>query len=622
MQTMPEAFAAAMRHYRAQQFEIAMQICQQIIAVDSEHADALNLLGILTSLEGDQEAAARYIRRAIAQMGTNAAFHNNLGTVLKSQGKINEAIVCWQQAIEMDSNHVEAHYNLGKAFQALGQLAEAVVSYRRVLAIRPHFAEALTSLGTALQRQGKMSEAVASYLRALELKPDFALAHSNLGSALQVQGRWEEAAASCRRALELRPDFAAAHNNLGQALHAQAKLDEAVESYRHAIQLNSDLPEVHNNLGNALNDQGKTHEAEKCCRRALELKPDYAEAHNNLGNVQQQLGQFDAARGSYARAATLNPNLVYAHYGQATLELLTGNWTSGWEEYEWRLQTQDYGPRHFTQPRWDGSPLGRRTILLHCEQGLGDTIQFVRYAAQVKGQNPGATIILECQQPLIKMLSGYAGIDRLVGKGDELPPFDFQIPLLSLPGALGTSPETVPRVVPYLTADPILVDKWREKLALARGLRIGINWRGRSLTRRRDIPFVCFQSLAERPNVCLISLQKGEARPDENVGNHRGIIDLGNDFDSTNGPFMDTAAVMMNLDLVISSDTAVPHLAGALGVPVWLALPFVPDWRWLLDRTDSPWYPTMRLFRQRTVGNWDGVFQEIRAEVGNLVHES
>jgi hypothetical protein len=314
------------------------------------------------------------------------------------------------------------------------------------------------------------------------------------------------------------------------------------------------------------------------------------------------------------------------------LLLLQGDFERGWPELEWRWKSGEIIERKFSQPRWKGEPLAGKTILLHSEQGLGDTIQFVRYAEVVKEGNPEATVVVECEQPLVNLLQSCRGIDRLVTEGEELPAFDVQAPLLSLPGILGTRVETIPARVPYLFADNRLVEEWNSKLAAVgtaqatetsavSGLRVGINWQGRAGKgewRKRDVPVEYFARLAEIPGLRLIRLQKGGAEsnvpcPKSNVGEiETAIFDLG-DFDTQRGAFVDTAAIMMNLDLVITSDTSVAHLAGALGVPVWVALPFAPDWRWLLDRSDSPWYPTMRLFRQKSIGDWAGVFEEIRA---------
>jgi hypothetical protein len=415
--------------------------------------------------------------------------------------------------------------------------------------------------------------------------------------------------------VELRPGYAEAYNNLGIALASREKLNEAVACYRQALVLKPDYAEAHYNLGKVLPDQGKLEEAVACYRRALELKPDYAEAHLNLGNVFTLQRKLDEAVACFGRALELKPDYADAHLNRAHLWLLSGDWQRGWREYEWRWQTKQLSPRHFQQPLWDGGSLVGKTILLHAEQGLGDTLQFVRYAPLVKGLG-AAAVIVECQKSLLPLLSTCPGIDQLFAKGDPLPEFAAQAPLLSLPRIFQTSPDTIPDAVPYLFAAPARIESWRERLRDLAGFKIGINWHGRAgqgSWRARNIPLRRFAGLAEFPGVHLISLQKGAGREElAEVREYFTVVDLGDEVDQAGGAFMDTAAIMMNLDLVITSDTAVPNLAGALGVPVWLALPFVPDWRWLLDRADSRWYPTMRLFHQPTAGDWAVVFQEIQ----------
>ena len=335
------------------------------------------------------------------------------------------------------------------------------------------------------------------------------------------------------------------------------------------------------------------------------------ESQNNLGLALQSLGKLDEAAACYRRALELRPDDAGVQWHQALLSLLTGDFQRGWAGYAqgWKAKKRQW--RDFSQPLWDGRPLEGKTILLHAEQGLGDTIQFIRYAARVK--QAGANVIVECQQPLLRLLAGCRSVDGLIGRGDDLPAFDTHAPLLSLPGIFHTSLETIPAGAAYLFAEPGLVEHWRGELSAMAGSRIGIVWRGNpkhANDRDRRLPLSCFEPLARLPGVRLFSLQK-EAGAEElrEPRNQFPITELGSRLDD----FADTAAVLKNLDLLITCDTAVAHLAGALGVPVWVAIPLVPDWRWLLDRSDSPWYPTMRLFRQQAPDDWTGVFERIRA---------
>jgi Flp pilus assembly protein TadD len=469
----------------------------------------------------------------------------------------------------------------GIAHHQEGRLEEAAEIYRRILETAPSEARAWHLLGLVARQWGELDLAVQYMGRAVELNPGFAEAHSNLGDAWQQWGELARAEVCFRRAVELKPQFVEAHYNLGNVLKQGGRLEEAEGSYRRVLELAPEYVNAHNNLGHTLYEQGRYDEAGDCFRRALALDRNHAEAHGNLSHSLLLKGEFEA----------------------------------GWREYEWRWKSRDMRPREFEQPRWDGGPLAGKTILLHAEQGLGDTLQFVRYAAVVNHLE--AQVVLECPAALKPLLASCAGVDRLIGFGEELPAFDVHAPLLSMPGIFKLTLETIPAKVPYLRADQSLVDTWREKLASVRGFRIGINWRGRTGTGSfvlRDIPLRCFAGLAALPDVRLISLQQGKGRQElAGAGEQVPILDLGENIDQEHGAFMDTAAIMKNLDLVITSDTSIPHLAGALGVPVWLALPFVPDWRWQLTREDSPWYPTMRLFRQKRAGDWEGVFEEIRA---------
>ncbi len=592
----------------------AVACYRRALELKPDYAEAHYNLGNTLNDQGKLDEAVACYRRAVELRPDYAKAHYNLGNALKDQGKLDEAVACFRRVVELKPDYADAHNNLGNALKDQGKLHEAVACYRRVLELQPDFAEVHSNLGNALKDQGKLDEAAACYRRALELKPDYAAVHYNLGLALKDQGKLDEAAACYRRAVELKPDYAEAHNNLGNALKDQGKLDEAVACCRRALELKPDFAEAHSNLGNAFEEQGNLDEAVACYRRALELKPDYAAVHNNLGNAFMGQGKLDEAIACCHRALELEPDFADAHATLSLLSLLTGDFQRGWAEYQWRRKTKRYLRRDFSQPLWDGQPLQGRTILLHAEQGFGDTIQFIRYASLVK--QAGASVLVECQKPLVRLLAGCRGVDALIGQGDDLPPFDVQAPLLSLPGIFHTSLGTIPADVPYLFAESGLVKHWQQELGGVAGFKVGIAWQGNPTfpdDRGRSIPAGCFVPLASLPGTRFFSLQKGAGVEQlQDVAGQFPITELGSRLQD----FTDTAAVMMNLDLVVTSDTAIAHLAGALGVPVWVALRFIPDWRWLLDRNDSPWYPTMRLFRQDSRGDWQGVFRRIEAAIG------
>jgi Flp pilus assembly protein TadD/ADP-heptose:LPS heptosyltransferase len=467
-----------------------------------------------------------------------------------------------------------------------GRLQSAEQIYRQILAVSPNLPEAWYLLGAISHQQGQHALAAEHLSRAIALKPDYAEAHYTLGIAFKSQGRLDEAISHYRKSLELKPGNAEAYNDLGNALQMQVKLDEAIS----------------------------------CYRRALELKPGFAEAHNNLGFAFQHLGRLDEALECYSQTLALQPEHALAHANRALIWLLLGDWQRAWPEYEWRFRTKDFSHRRFAQSQWQGESLAGKTILLHAEQGLGDTIQFIRFAPMIKQQ--GATVILECQHTLLGLLEAFPGIDKLVAQKNELPEFDLQIPLMSIPGILKTSVDTIPANVPYLFPKAALIELWLKRLAHLTGFKIGISWQGNPRYLQdhfRSIPLLRFAQLARIPGVRLIGLQKGVGA--EQLAEVRAmmpITDLSNDLDRET-PFLDTAAVMKSLDLVITVDAVTAHLAGALGVPTWVALSHTPSWRWLLNRADSPWYPTMRLFRQAEPGNWEDVLEEMSKALQEII---
>jgi tetratricopeptide (TPR) repeat protein len=625
MLSIPQAFEMALRHHQAGELRQAEQLYRQILEADPRHVDALHLLGLVAYQTGDLDRAIDSIGAAVRLRPDYVEAHSNLGNALLGRGRLDEAVVCYQQAVRLRPNYAEAHNNLGLALQRQGRPEEAVASWRQAVRLRPDYVEALNNLGSALQLLRRWDEAVACYHQAVRLRPDYAEAHNNLGLALQRCGRPEEAAASWRQALQLRPDHAEAHYNLGSVLLEQGRPEEAEGCFRRALQLRPDYGEAHNNLGLALQQQGRPGEAVAAFRHTLQLRPDDAEVHANVGSALLEQGRPAAAVAAFRDALRLKPDFADAHVNLAMTWLLMGDFAHGWPEYEWRWRSTKGAPlqRHFPQPLWDGAPLAGRTILLHAEQGLGDVLHFIRYAPLVKER--GGRVTVECAGSLARLLAGCPGIDRLVARGTDLPAFDVHAPLLSLPGILGTTPATVPANVPYLFADDQLVEQWRREVGGAGGFKVGIGWQGnpkpdRAGAGRRAIPLAQFRALAGLPGVRLFSLQKGPGAEQLHQGpDHLPVTDLGPRLDETAGAFMDTAAVMRNLDLVVSSDTALAHLAGALGVPVWVALPFAPHWCWQLGRADSPWYPTMRLFRQAEPCDWSGVFARMAEELGKEV---
>ncbi len=436
-----------------------------------------------------------------------------------------------------------------------------------------------------------------------------------LASARQALGDLDGAVSAYREVLATRPGLAAVCLDLGNVLFMQERLNAAAVCYREALARRPDYPQAHTNLGSVLQEQGRLAEAEACHRRALALNPSFLDALFNLANSLKEQGRDAEAIPFYREAVRLRLESPGAHLNLSLALLRSGQLAEGWTEYEWRFACGKPMPRHADRPLWDGKPAPGRTILIHAEQGLGDILMFARYVPLV--QKTGARVIFEVPSALSSLLERGPKGDMLLTIGSPLPEFDFQASLLSVPGLLGTTLETIPAEVSYLEPDPGRVAHWREKLEPVRAFKIGIAWQGDPTYRwdhQRSIPLAEFARLAAIEGVRLFSLQKGHGTDQlATVACWFTVDDLGGRLDEEAGPFMDTSAIIRNLDLVISADTVLAHLAGALGKPVWLPLATAAHWAWLSERDDSPWYPTLRLFRQRQPGLWGEVFSRMAA---------
>jgi rfaE bifunctional protein nucleotidyltransferase chain/domain len=559
----------------------------------------------------------------------------------------------YRSILRDDATHLPSWFHLGLACLAQNKIVEACHCFEQILAVNPDDVDTLFQIGLALARQGRVHEAIARFRRAIELRSDFAKAHNNLGVALNQLGRHEEGLACHREAVRLQPDYAEAHYNIG-VFHADRKqIGEAITCYERALRARPDYPDAlfalgmllleerrvsealsyleqaarlvpnhpdaHNNLGNAYADAGRFEEAIASCNEALRLRPHDHKAHSNRANVLSALGRMEDAISAYDFALRLQPDYINARWNRSLAYLGLGDFQRGWPEYESRWQKPETKTRYLPEPRWDGSPLEDKTILLWCEQGVGDTFQFVRYAFQLKKR--GANVWLECPGHLVALLSTCPGLDRVLPEGSPLPPgFDFHAPLMSLPFLCGTTLATVPTDVPYLSADAAEVERWRKEFSATPHFKIGITWQGNPqhrYDRHRSFSVQWFRELATLDGVQLYSLQKGHGA-DQLQTARFPIIDLRGPLDELGGTFQNTAAAVQALDLIVTCDSAVAHLAGALGVPVWVPMATVWDWRWLRDREDSPWYPTLRLFRQDKLGDWRPVFERVRDEVRML----
>lgn len=534
---------------------------------------------------------------------------------LIAAGRLEEAASQAALLAEAYPRSADIQLLLGAANMRLSRHDVAEQAFARAGALAPRNPAPFSNLGIALKEQGRTEDAIRALRRAVKFKPDFVPALFNLGNLLRETDRLDEAIAVYRQVLAINPDHQQALFNLGLALYDTDAYADAAAVLTRLLQRAPGHAQAHCNLGNSLHRIGRSAEALAAYRRSLELAPDDAVTHFNLGCTLTELGDREAARQSYYRAIACDPALGQAHFNLGTMELALGNFAAGLPEYEWRKRKEVARPdESFAARTWLGEEdLRGRSILLHAEQGLGDTIQFLRYVPMVRDM--GARVRLTVQPALVPLVQRSIPGVWVAGTDKAPPRTEFHTHMLSLPLAFGTRLDTIPAPTSYLTADPARLPVWHERLG-SHGFRIGICWQGSTakIDKGRSFPLACFERLSRLPDIRLISLHKGAGEA-QLAGIPAGmrVETLGPDFDAGDEAFADTAAVMMHCHLVITSDTSIAHLAGALGVPVWVVLKRVPDWRWMLDRPDCPWYPSMRLFRQRVDGDWCEPFARIEA---------
>ena len=519
-------------------------------------------------------------------------------------GQLEQAKRQYQEILDMNPQHADSSHLLGLVEYQHGNYVKAVERIQQAVLISPEQPVFFNNLGNVLKEMGQLDRSVQAYQRALEIAPDDAEIHNNLGVTLKEMGQLDRSVQSYQRALEIAPDDAEIHNNLGVTLKEMGQLDRSVQSYQQALKINPQYAEAYNNLGNVLKEMERLDESLQAYQKAICIQPQFVEGYYNIGFFFQEQGRLEESVQAHQKAIQIQPDYAEAHINLAITFLLQGQLTAGWKEFEWRR----YRKRDFKRPLWDGTPLNGKSILVYAEQGFGDTIQFVRYIDLLSDTN--TIIIVACQPELKSLFKSIDRIDILVTKGEDIPDSDVHVPLLSLPYIFNTNLDTIPARIPYLypnlKADSVC------NLDGNHRLKVGIFWAGRPThvnDHNRSIDLKWFECLLDIRNCEFFSLQVGVRRDDVKQYRYHHIIkDLGKQF--TN--FHHTASAILQLDLVISVDTAVAHLAGALGKEVWTLLPFVPDWRWMLDRSDSPWYPSMTLFRQKETGDWSTVFQQIK----------
>ncbi|MGO9802682.1 MAG: tetratricopeptide repeat protein [Steroidobacteraceae bacterium] len=605
----------------------ALKSYDRAVALKPDLAVAHSARGMLLVRLTRPQEALDSLTRALQLSPNDALVHNSLGVALERLGRNAEALQHFERAIALNARFPEAYHNHGLLLMSLGRHADALSSIDRALALQPGHAAILASRGNALRALERPAEALASYDQSLAIASGDARVHHQRAVALLSLQRYGEALAGLECALALSPDEFGAHLHRGVVLEHLDRHEQALRSFDRVVELNGPSAEVLNNRGAALVMLARPGEALEAFREAIECNPDGVGAYTNAAHVLQALGRFPEALQTFDRALAIEPDHTGSQWGKSLLKLTLGEFEQGWPLYESRLRLENRREqvREFAVPRWSGSQtLTGKNILVHAEQGLGDTVQFSRYIPLLEAQ--GARVIFELPEDLSKLMVSLRMRGALLTRGEPPPPLDYHYPLLSLPLAFQTQLHTIPGGVPYIAADAAAVADWRARLRALPGLKIGLNWQGHAATekqpwlRGRSFALSCAAPLARVPGVSLVSLQKGTA------AEQRASVEFGSALAQLTDPLnigadavMESAALISALDLVVTSDTFFAHLAGALGVPVFVALQTVPDWRWLLDRSDSPWYPTIRLFRQREPGDWAEVFERVAHEVAALV---
>ena len=628
---------------KRENFEEAIEHYQRAIKLDPQFVDPLYNLANLYREQEEFDKAIEGYQQVVRISPDHTQARNNLGNLLLRKGNVlllkqeyEEAVDAFCRALAINPRLAEAAINQNQALQELGRVAEAIEAGRKALPSCPDSPKLHHNLGTALRMNGEMDAAGECFRRAVELDPDFAEAHSNLGIILHTKGKKDEAIACFHRAIELDPANADAHNNLGVARgmgeNAKKKdLDEGVACYRRTLEFNPDCIEAHYNLGNVLLRQEKLDEAKACYERTIELDPDCIAAHNDLATILYEHGDLDGARYHYEYALRLNPE-YHANWNYALYQLLQGDFENGWKNYEWRWETEAR-ERDFAHPEWDGSPLAGKRILVFAEQGVGDEIMFAQCLPEIIDQ--AAECLVECNPRLVPLFARSfpkakvlaRPIDTMLDESGCLPGIDLQAALDSLPRYLRANLDAFPQPESYLHPNAQLREKWQSRFAeLGAGLKVGISWRGgnKKATRRvRSSTLDRWADLFAVEGVHFINLQYGDCRQ-EIEDAHESLGVRIHDWEDAD-PLKDMdnfAAQISALDLVISIDNSTVHMAGSLGIPTWVLLPTPPDWRWMLDREDTPWYPSLRLLRQPQPGEWAPVFRRAANELKGLSRDT
>lgn len=592
----------------------ALPCFEAAVRIKPDYVEAWINLASAHRVMQNPDGAEEVFRRALTVNPGNGVLLHALGGFFRDQGRIDDAVEVLASAAAQAAGRQRADIlnTLGMMLKAEGRLDDAKAAYRDAIAAQPDFAEAMNNFGIVLKEEGDLDGAEKAYLEAIAVQPNLVDSYNNLGVVLKVRGKLEEAAAQYRKAIAIRDDYPEAHSNLGSALSALGRPAEAMHHLRKATALRPKFPEAYNNMGVAYMEQGRSDEAFASFAAALEIRPTYTEANSNMAVLLVAQGRLAEAYPYYDLALEHKPDFVDAHWNRSLAYLLEGRFDIGWDAYRWRWKRAASVRQHYPGPEWDGkeSLAGKTLVMVH-EQGLGDNLQFVRYVHKIRELGGRAVIHVPKE---IRNLVATIGDELVVSEAEDTGPYHFHIPMLCLARVLKTDLSSIPGGVPYLHPTPEAKAKWADILAPLTGFKVGIVWRGRpehKNDRLRSMTALQFCRFLEGAGVSVVNLQK-DARPEE-LALMRRLLPSFLDASPRLDDFMDTAAAMSHLDLVIAVDTSVAHAAGAIGAPVWTLISYSPDWRWLLGRDDSPWYPTLRLFRQPRPGDWTSVIDSVGA---------
>jgi tetratricopeptide (TPR) repeat protein len=617
----PEAyFEAGLRLLQAGQLAQAEQCGREALTLDEGHADSMHLMGMLCVAAQRYELAIEWFAMAIRQKPDVPDYFVNLGTALQRKERLDEAIKSYDRALMLNPEQLEVWLRMAELLLRQERFDEAIKCFDRVVTLDGERADIWYRMGEILKQQKRMDEAILSFDQALKVKPDYREAANASGLLYLEVKRYEEALARFTRSAEIDPSQAGAFNFLSCCQWPLRRFEDALASARKAYELAPDNPEITKNVGLVLQRLDRQEEALPWFDKALALRADFPSALNDRAITLFALRRIDEAFANLDRAIELNPQFPDYYWNRSLFQLLVGNFDQGWQGREWGRKSTlvSFVDRKFTQPHWFGEePIAGKTILLHSDEGLGDTIQYSRYAPMVA--KLGARVILEVQAPLQALLTGMEGVSLCLPKNVEPPEFDLHCPIGGLPLAFKTRQETIPAAPSYLPPLPEAhLSAWQERLGAHERLRVGLVWSGnpahfndrnRSMSLRQ-------MSASFDDRARFYSLQK-DPRPEDTttLQERSDVIDLTEHLTD----FVETAALISHLDLVVTVDTSVAHLAAALGCPTWILLPHTPDYRWLLDRDDSPWYPSVRLFRQDARRNYDSALERVREELGVLI---